>query len=53
MLLSPVHLSLTSDWGLAASTVWRSRPFTALNSAVFAPMPIASESSTTTVQALV
>ena len=37
--------------GFGTATVWSSRPFTAVKSAVLAPMPSASEIRTTAVQA--
>ena len=52
MLLSPAAASRTSDSGSGTATVCSSRPFTAVNRAVVAPMPMASDSSTTSVQPL-
>jgi hypothetical protein len=50
MLFLPVHFKTTSVPGSRIGIVCNSSPFTAVNSAVVAPMPIASDSSTTIVQ---
>jgi len=50
MSLSPAHFSRTSDPGSGTGTVCRSTPLAAVNSAVFAPIPNASDNRTTTVQ---
>jgi hypothetical protein len=53
MLLSPAAERRTSVPGSGSATVCNIKPFTAVNSAVVAPMPIASDSRTTRVQPLV
>src|SRR5687767_413362 len=50
MLFLPLHFRMTSDCGSGIGMVCSSSPFTAVKSAVVAPMPMASESSTTSVQ---
>src|SRR5512132_1356526 len=50
MSLRPVQRSRTRPSGSATGSFFSRRPFTALKSAVFAPMPSASETSTTAVQ---
>ena len=52
MSLSPYHDRRTSDSGSPTGSFCSSRPLTALKSAVFAPIPSASDSSTTAVQPL-
>ena len=48
----PAHFSRTSESGSATASFFRNKPLTALNSAVLAPMPSASDSTTTAVQPL-
>ena len=50
MSFLPVHFRIASASGSRTGTVCSSRPFTAVNSAVVAPMPMASDSRTTSVQ---
>ena len=50
MSFLPVHFRITSDCGSRIGMVCSSKPLTAVNSAVVAPMPIASDSRTTSVQ---
>ncbi len=50
MSFLPVDFRITSECGSRTGTVCSSSPLTAVNSAVVAPMPIASDSRTTTVQ---
>ena len=53
MSFFPLHLSRTSVCGSGTGSVWMSRPFTAENNAVLAPMPSISESTTTVVHPFV
>ena len=52
MSFSPVHFRMTSSFGSRTGTVCSNRPFTAVKSAVVAPMPSASDSRTTSGPAL-
>src|SRR5215204_2568267 len=52
MSFLPVQLNRTRRSGSRTRTVCRSRPLTAVNSAVLAPIPRASEARTTSVQLL-
>ena len=52
MSFLPAHLRRTSVSGSRTSSFFRNRLLTALNSAVLAPMPSASDSTTTAVQPL-
>ncbi len=53
MSFVPVHLRIASSCGAFTGIVCSINPFTAVNSAVVAPMPMASDSRTTTVHPLV
>ncbi len=52
MSLRPTHFSRTSESGLVTGSFRRYKPLIALKSAVFAPMPNASDTTTTVVQPL-
>ncbi len=52
MSLRPAHLNRTSVSGSLTLSFVSNNPLIALNSAVFAPIPSASERTTTTVQPL-
>ena len=52
MSFLPAHFSRTSVSGSRTGSFFRNRLLTALNSAVLAPMPSASDSTTTAVQPL-
>ena len=50
MLFLPDHFKTTRSPGFGTAMVCSNSPFTAVNSAVVAPMPMASDSRTTVVQ---